>query len=375
MGLAPFVAGMKQVQILGTRGIPARHGGFETFAEKLALYLVSRHWEVTVYCQAEAGSASKTERWQGIELVHIPAPGGSLGTIVFDLRATWHAMGKDGVALVLGYNTAIFNVLLKIAGKKVITNMDGIEWKRKKWGSLAKAWFYANEHFGRIFSDVLVADHPAIKEHLERIPTYKKIFKRKVVTIPYGADLPLVESDELRWLAKYGVQKPYCLLVARPEPENSILEIVEGFCRKQRNHYLVILGEYDRGNTYHKQVLAAANQEVVFTGAIYDKQAISSLRKNAMFYIHGHTVGGTNPALVEALAAGMAVLAQNNPFNRWVAGDAAVYFDDANEASEHIDKLLSDEQMRTSMKKNANKRYSSEFRWESVLEAYEKVLQ
>ena len=132
----------------------------------------------------------------------------------------------------------------------------------------------------------------------------------------------------------------YALIVARPEPENSILTMIKAFSRKSRGIKLVVLGDYQSGHKYQREVLSSASSEVVFPGAIYDKEGIHSLRKNALFYLHGHTVGGTNPALVEALAAGLPILAHNNRFNRWVVGQGGEYFLDEDSCAEQLDYLL-----------------------------------
>jgi hypothetical protein len=156
---------MKELRIMGTRGIPAAHGGFETFAERLARFLTARGWTVTVYCQSASGP-HQDDVWNGINRVHIPAISGAIGTIFFDLQATLHAARRPGAVLVLGYNTAVFNVILRAFGRKVGINMDGIEYQRQQYGRIARAWLRVNEWVALRTSHLIFADHPEIAHHL-----------------------------------------------------------------------------------------------------------------------------------------------------------------------------------------------------------------
>lgn len=359
----------QSVSILGTRGIPARHGGFETFAEKLALYLVKRGWDVTVYCQVTGEGEVQEEEWQGVRLVKIPViRDDALHTIIFDWRAIRQATRKPGCILTLGYNTAFLSLYCLLRRKKQIINMDGIEWKRKKWSLPVKIWFYLNEKLGALMGNALVADHPEIKNHLTSVFTRKKI-----TMIPYGADY--ISHADKSLIDVYKLEeKKYALLIARPEPENSILEVVKAFSETHRGIKLVVLGGYDEAHPYQKQVMEAASVEVMFVGAIYDKEIVSALRYYARFYIHGHQVGGTNPALVEALGASCAVLAHKNKFNTWVAGKAAIFFSDVSKCSEKIKKLIEDQDLLNELKTHSENIHRSRFTWKSILGQYESLL-
>ena len=315
------IAKKKSLRILGTRGIPAAHGGFETFAEKLALYLHSRGWDVTVYCQKNDGKGIYEDTWHGVKRVNISVHRqGALGTIIFDIKSILHAAKYSDLVLTLGYNTAIFCSWFRLKGITNIINMDGIEWKRKKWGGFAKIWLYMNDWFGCWLGNHLIADHPMIKKHLET-----RISSKKCTMIPYGADV--IEGSDFDILQQYDLEVySYITLIARPEPENSVLEIVSGFSRKNRGIKLVVLGEYRNDNEYHKNVKNVASDEVLFLGGIYDKSILQALRYYCRAYIHGHQVGGTNPSLLEAMGAGNPVIAHDNLFNRWVTGSQAAYF-------------------------------------------------
>lgn len=360
----------RSLSILGTRGIPAKHGGFETFAEKLALYLTGKGWAVTVYCQEDSGTEIFESEWCGITRVHIPVSRvGSVGSIIFDWKATCHALSQQGLFLTLGYNTAIFNLMQRFKGQTNVINMDGIEWRRDKWGLIAKTWFWLNERIGCWTGNHLVADHPKIKQHLAT-----RVRERKITMIPYGGDEVLSADSGL--LVKYGIE-PGCfsVIIARPEPENSFLEMVRAFSRCRRDHTLVVLGNFDpENNHYHRKVMDAASEEVLFAGAIYESPVVQALRYFSRFYLHGHRVGGTNPSLVEALGAGCAVIAHDNHFNRWVAGPGAAFFKDESACTVLLDQLLANDAAVAQMKWASRKRFQESFTWPQVLREYEELL-
>ena len=358
------------LRILGIRGLPAQHGGFETFAEYLSLYLVSKGWRVIVYCQEDGGDEVIKDVWRGVERVRIPiSKSGPLGTIIFDWKSVSDASTNRDLCLTLGYNTALFCARLRARGIPNIINMDGIEWSREKWGFIAKAWFWVNDWAGCLLADHLVADHPEIKRHLA-----SRVNERKVTTIAYGAEE--IRNSSTNLLHQLHLNSgEYLTVIARAEPENSILEVIQGFSARRRNVKLVVLGNYDINNKYHQAVKKCASDEVVFLGAIYDKDVVQTLRRHSVFYVHGHQVGGTNPSLVEAMGAGNAVLAHNNPFNRWVVGAGAKYFD----GSESFDSLLTDVLLKPAeielMKSESVRRFEMMFTWDNILKQYEELLE
>jgi len=292
---------------------------------------------------------------------------GARGTVAFDWHSTQHASRRDGVCLVLGYNTAIFMALLRWRGKKILINMDGIEWKRPKWSAPVRAWFYLNEWLGAWLGHRLVADHPAIEDHLAtRRP------RGAIAMIPYGGDEVVAASAAP--LAALGVTpQKYLVSIARIEPDNSILPMVEAFSRKPRGTKLVVLGKLEAGNAYHAAVRAAASEEVIFAGAIYGK-SVQALRLHARAYCHGHTVGGTNPSLVESLWCGNAVLAHRNHFNQWTAGAEQFFFADADECERMIERILIDDIAVARAGRMARLRAATDFVWTDILSAYEREL-
>ena len=360
----------RHLTILGIRGLPAQHGGFETFAEKLSLYLVERGWSVTVYCQEESGSEIWESEWQGIHRIHIPVgSNGAKASVLFDLKAATHANRKDTLLLTLGYNTACFHLIQRLRGQTNVINMDGIEWKRQKWGAVAKTWFWINERAGCYLGNHLIADHPEIKRHLAT-----RVNEKKLTMIPYGGEEITTADEEI--LSKYGLEAhSFSVVIARPEPENSILELVTAFSRSKRDHKLVVLGSFmPEENKYHREVLSAASNEVLFPGAIYDKDQIAALRLFSKFYLHGHQVGGTNPSLVEAMGAGSAVIAHDNKYNRWVAGNGALYFSNTTECIDLFDRVLSPSYQTAPHSKQIKQQFYERLTWPKILAEYETLL-
>ncbi len=286
----------------------------------------------------------------------------------FDWRCIVHAAREQTVCLTLGYNTAAFCLWLRLRGVPNVINMDGVEWRRAKWSLPARIWFWLNDWAGCWLGNHLVADHPEIAKHLA-----SRTRQAKITTIAYGADE--IFDAPVEPLSKWGLTaRNYFTLVARPEPENSILEIVAGFSRKKRNSKLLVLGNYESSHAYQNAVRKAASDEVIFAGALYDRSLLQSLRYHSLGYFHGHRVGGTNPSLVEALGAGNLVIAHDNAYNRWVAGTAAYYFRDDNEISSIIDSVLADPTEVSRRRTLIRQRFQEEFQWAPILQAYGSLL-
>lgn len=359
----------RRLRILGSRGIPNRHGGFEACAEHLAPWLVERGWAVTVYCQEDPGTPRRTSVWRGVTLEHVPAPAtGARGSLWFDAWTTRDAARHDDLVLTLGFNTAVCFPWYRLHGRRHVVNMDGIEWQRSKWSAPVRAWFYANSWIGGLAAHHCIADHPEIARMLAG-----RGLGRRTTMVPYGADR--VDTAPVAPLTALGVApREYGLIIARPEPENSILALVRAWSAAVPTRPLLVLGTYDPAHPYHAAVRAAAGPQVRFPGAIYDAEVVQALRHHARLYLHGHTVGGTNPSLVEALGAGSPVLAHDNAFNRWVAGSGAHYFRDETSCAAVLTQLLDDDADLESMRTASYARHAEAFTWEQVLPAYEAVL-
>ena len=359
----------KSILILGTRGVPAAHGGFETFAEHFALFLAERGWNVGVYCQREVTKVEQRlsiDTWRGIERIEIQVAGsGPRATLAFDWECVRDAATRPGVCLVLGYNTGIFLPYLRLHGRMILTNMDGIEWLRPKWSPPIRAWFWINEWVAAWTSHRLVADHPGIADHLAT-----RRSRTATAVIPYGAT-PVETATDAHVRALGLVPGNYLVSIARIEPDNNIHTLVEAFSRRRRDAKLVVLGDLRDESAYHRKVRSLAGDEVIFPGSIYDPEIVGSLRFHARAYVHGHTVGGTNPSLVEALWAGNAVVAHDNRYNRWTAGDAAVFFTDVDSCDAQMTRVLSDDALVARCSQAARNRARATFRWQDILTAYE----
>ncbi len=360
----------KSLAIMGIRGVPAAHGGFETFAARLAPWLVDNGWKVTVYCEEPCRCATHESEWRGVRRVHIGCgPDSAVNSVRFDWACISHLLRqrqRPALVLTLGYNTALFGLRLRAAGITHAINMDGIEWARSKWGPLAKAWLYLNDWAGCLGASHLLSDHPEITRHLRT-----RVAPSRISMIPYGTDL--VDAADPAPLAALGVQPgAFMTLIARPEPENSVLEMVRAFSARPRGCKLVVLGRMapDRIR-YHAQLLAAGSDEVVFAGPVYDTGTVTALRRHGLAYLHGHRVGGTNPSLLEAMGAGNAVVAHDNRFNRWVVRDGALYFSDTASCIAAIDRLLAEPVLRERLGCINRGAALRRFSWPLVLSQYE----
>jgi glycosyltransferase involved in cell wall biosynthesis len=242
--------------------------------------------------------------------------------------------------------------------------MDGVEWKRAKWSKMIQMWFYINERAAAWAGKALIADHPVIAARLRSL-----VNPKKVTMVPYSSFE--ASSHDPEHVRRLGLREhDYWYTACRIEPENNVLEVVRAFSSKPRLSTLVILGVLSKDNGYHQKIRSAASNAVVFVPPVYDRDLLRSLRYFARGYVHGHSVGGTNPSLVEALAAGNAVLAHDNEFNRWTAGEDQCFFRNEKEAADLFTRLDADEKLRASNATAARARFNAEFGYEEVMNGY-----
>ena len=312
--------------MVGTRGAPARYGGFETAVEEIGTRLAARGHGVRVYCRrGNGGDEGDLDAFGGMSLVHLPAlRRRSLETLSHTALTAAHLVARrTAVAFVFNAANAPFLPLLRARRIPVATHVDGLEWRRAKWSGTGRRYYRWAEQVAVRWSDALVADAQGIADY------YRDEFAAETQLIAYGA--PHVEANLAR-LADVGLSPDgYHLVVARFEPENHVELAVEGYVRSGARRPLVVVGSAPYDDTYTRRVTAAAaaDPRVRFLGGVWDAELLDALYAGATTYVHGHSVGGTNPSLLRAIGAGTATLAFDVVFNREVLRDAGRFFGDA----------------------------------------------
>lgn len=307
-----------KIAMIGTRGVPARYGGFETAVDEIGARLADDGHDVVVYCRA-----SGPFRYRGMTRIELPAiRRRSLETLSHSLASVLHAIAhRPDVVVLFNAANAVLLPILRLAQVPVVVHVDGLEWKRAKWGPIARRWYRMSESLSARWSDAIVADARGIERY------YAEVHAAPTRYIPYGANSVVLDEGRL---AKAGLTaRGYHLVVARFEPENHVLEMVQGFVRSRAELPLVVVGSAPYGDRYTALVRAAASEDerVRFLGPVYEQDLLDDIYAGARTYIHGHSVGGTNPSLLRAAGADAPVLAYDVEFNREVLGTGGWYFD------------------------------------------------
>lgn len=358
---------MASIYIIGTRGVPNRYGGFERLVEVLAPYLASKGHDVTVFCAAEPSAPSVAEdHWHGVRRRYIRTTfTGGVGTLQYDLTS-FREVPRGSVAFAFGYGTALFQLFLKVRGIRHCVNMDGFEWRRAKWSFVVKHWLRMNEWMAARLGDVLIADHPEIQAYLTQrygVPSEM---------IAYGVDLSdKAQPAHSHALLDQFAPNDFFLVIARPEPENQVHVVLDAYRRSGRRTPMLVIGDFTR--TQYGRHLKQTYSDVTFTGPIYDAHVLDALRARAALYLHGHSVGGTNPSLIEAMAAGALIAAHDNQFNRWVIGNGGLFFSGVEDLSVLLTRPVSSA-TRAEYTAAALRACKERFMWSRILSAYEKVL-
>tara|TARA_R110002072_G_scaffold125244_6_gene260960 strand:+ start:27674 stop:28825 length:1152 start_codon:yes stop_codon:yes gene_type:complete len=359
----------KSLAILGARGIPARYGGFETFVEELGTRLVARGHDVTVFCEFQPGPRPTTFKGVKLEYVKAWAPGPAR-TIQYDLSSLWQARRFE-VVYMLGYGASFGLPIPRLFGAEVWMNMDGLEWRRSKWGRAAKWWLKFMEGVACKTTSRLIFDNKALADEVRG---------RRLTTVPYEVieyGAPLVrEPLDPAPLEAFGLKPDgYHIVVARCEPENHLVEIARAGARREGGLPLVIVSNTDADTPYAKIVRGAAGERVQNLGPIYDPSILQPLRQHALSYVHGHSVGGTNPSLIEALGCGNLVIAHDNVFNREVLGWEGRFFSTEGDLAQRLDEVESmDPAKRHEIRKALWDRAASWYSWERITDAYAVLL-
>lgn len=358
-----------KIAILGTRGIPNNYGGFEQLAEFLSLGLQARGHEVYVY-SSHLHTYQKNE-WQGVNIIHCYDPEKKIGTIgqfIYDFNCIIDSRKRNfDTILNLGYTSSSIwkNFFPKKA--RLVTNMDGLEWKRTKYSSKVRKFLKYAEKLAVKMSDDLVADSRAIQDYLKEKYTVSSHF------IAYGAGL--FDAPDQKVLEQYKVEPHrYSMLIARMEPENNIEVILEGVHRSHSKDKFYVVGNF--ANTFGTYLATKykGDQRIVFLGPIYDLQTVNNLRYFSTLYFHGHSVGGTNPSLIEAMGSHSLIAAHDNPFNRSVLNDDAFYFSSSSEVSSLLNKTINKAAYKNTYVRANYEKIKNDYSWEKIVSEYEKIL-
>ena len=359
-----------KLAIIGTRGVPANYGGFETFAEELGSRLAARGHEVTVYGRRGFIDPQLGE-YRGMQLVVLPAfRSKHLETVSHTLLAALHAARRGfDVVLMCNAANAPFVRILQMAGIPVALNVDGLERKRRKWGIAGRSYYRLGECLAARLPDALITDAEVIRRY------YRRAYGAASEMIVYGGDLEAPEDSDV--LAELGLEPgEYLLYVSRFEPENNPDQVLEAYRRMKESRPLVMVGgaPYARGLT--RRVAELADKRVLLPGPIYG-EGYRQLLFNCRAYIHATEVGGTHPALVEAMGAGRPVLYYDTPENREVAGDVGSRFSFGGDNSLEtvIASVIDDDERLRDMGRLSKSRVEERYRWSDVADRYEEVLE
>lgn len=363
------------IAIIGSRGIPSKYGGFETFTEYISTKFAKNDYNIFVSCEF-INKEDRMNKYKGVNLFYFPlkSPKGGLFRILFefmyDVYSLWWVSRRADIIYMLGYSASFFFFIPKLFGKRLLVNPDGLEWKRSKFNPLIKSLLKLSERMMVFWTKEIVADSKNIKYYFDNKYGLNCYF------IPYGVSKIKNISWNVNKIDFNIIPKDYWLVVARLEPENNIEMIIEGFLKSKTKKSLVIVGDFTSGK-YELLIKGLLknkpdDKKIIFTGGIYKPDRLNMIRQNCYGYIHGHSVGGTNPSLLEAMISKNAVLAHKNEFNQEVCGEFAQYFSDSEEFKTKIQMMesISLLEMREKIYDRVKKRYS----WEKVFSEYQKVI-
>jgi len=357
-----------RIAILGTRGIPASYGGFETFAEHLSTRLVARGHEVTVYGRAHYISPRQLE-YHGVRLKVLPTIRHKyFDTVVHCFLSAVHAVSAHfDAALICNAANAPFAPILRLTGTPIALNVDGLEHKRKKWGWLGRSYYLAAERLATILPNVMVTDAQVIQDY------YLARYNAPSEMITYGSEVERRPDRAAvrRWRAE---PNRYVLYVSRLEPENNAHLVIEAFKRVRTAYRLLIVGDAPYARDYIKDLKerARGDKRIVFTGFVFG-QDYRALQQNAYCYVHATEVGGTHPALLEAMGYGNCVLTLATPENIEAVGDAGIPYENEFDLAEKLQRVLRDGSLVQSYRNRAQVRVQRYYDWDRVVDQYERL--
>jgi glycosyltransferase involved in cell wall biosynthesis len=357
-----------RIAILGTRGIPASYGGFETFAEHLSTRLVARGHDVTVYCRAHYVSPRQLE-YHGVRLRVLPTIRHKyFDTIVHAFISALHAVpSRFDAALICNAANAPFAPILRFTGTPVAINVDGLEHKRKKWNWLGRQYYLLAERLATILPNVTVTDAQVIHDY------YRARYNASSTMIAYGSEVERRPDREAvrRWRVE---PNRYVLYVSRLEPENNAHLVIEAFKRVKTAYRLLIVGDAPYAHEYINDLRARArgDKRIIFTGFVFG-QDYRALQQNAHCYVHATEVGGTHPALLEAMGYGNCVLTLATPENIEAVGEAGIPYADELDLAEKLQRVLRDGSLVQAYRNRAQVRVQRHYDWNVIVDQYEEL--
>jgi glycosyltransferase involved in cell wall biosynthesis len=348
-----------KIAILGTRGIPNYYGGFEQFAEFFSVYLVEKGHDV--YCYNSHNHPFQEKTFHGVNLIHINDPEHKLGTFgqfIYDYNCILDSRKRDfDIILQLGYTSNSIWYFLLPKKPIIITNMDGLEWKRTKYSKPVQQFLKFAERLAAISSDYLVSDSLGIKKFL--LEKYKK----ESTYIAYGAH-PFTNSNE-EILSQYNVEKEnFNMIMARFEPENNLDMVLEGVAMSDIKTTMLVIGKHETKYGEYLKNKFKNNKNIKFLGGIYNLEHLNNLRFYSKLYFHGHSVGGTNPSLLEAMASRALVIAHNNDFNKGILKENGIYFLNPLEVKNILETVKKSDNL--PMVQNNFNAIVNEFNWDKI---------
>lgn len=361
-------AGALRIAMLGTRGVPARYGGFETAVEEIGRRLVARGHDVVVY-RRPTDADPVGDEYHGMRLVTLPAlRSKSLETLSHTGVSSLHLLHQGSADVIFLFNAANapFLPLLRLRRIPTAVHLDGLEWKRAKWNRAGRLHYRLSESLAARWADALIADAPGIADY------HRLAFGATTELIAYGA--PLIEEPRNDRLGELGLKPDgFHLVVARFEPENHVDLIVRGYRRSRALLPLVVVGSAPYSDDHTRAIIAAASGDprIRLVGPVWDQELLDQLYAGARHYLHGHEVGGTNPSLLRAMGAGTAVSAYDVRFNRDVLGEGAWTFADEVEVQQRVEEADMEPQRCAAVGAALQQRARTSYRWDDVAEAYE----
>jgi glycosyltransferase involved in cell wall biosynthesis len=357
-----------RVAICGGRGLPSTYSGTETFFAEMAPRLAARGHHVTVYCRRSLYQ-EQPELYQGVHLVYLPSiETKNLGTWTHTLACMFHVIRRDvDAVLVTNVSNALHCLIPRLFRKNCALNVDGIEWRRGKWGPLGKAYFYINAWLsGSILPRGIITDAYGMRR------LYLEQFNTPSACIAYGGNTGVSTNPEV--LGQYGLAPgTYYLILSRLVPENSADMILQGFKSSGTRRTLAIVGDANYRSRFVADLKAAAGDRVRFLGHVNNTEHVKELYCNSYAYIHGHTVGGTNPSLLHALGYGCCILARDNEFNAEVLGGNGLLFEDAADLAQKLSFIEANASVASEYRDRAPARIHAVYNWDRITDQYEEL--